>query len=112
MKVRVPKDAGGPSLSSLKKMQKIQEEMEQKQQELAERVFEASSGGGAVTASVTGAHRVSVIRIDPDVVDPDDMETLEDLVCAAVNEAMETADKTTEEEMGKITGSLGIPGLM
>lgn len=112
MKVRVPKDAGGPSLSSLKKMQKIQQEIEEKQQELAESVYEASSGGGAVTASVTGSHRISSIKIDPDVADPEDMETLEDLICAAVNEAMDVADKTAEEEMNKITGGIGIPGLM
>ncbi len=111
MKVRVPKDAGGPSMSSLNKIKKMQEEMEAKQTELAEREHTVSSGGGAVTVTATGTHRGKSIKIDPDVIDADDAETLEDLICAAVNEAMETIDKTADEELGQITGSLGLPGM-
>ncbi len=111
MKVRIPKDAGGPSLSSLNKLKKMQEEMEAKQAELAESEYSASSGGGVVTAVVTGTHRVQSVTIDPSVIDPDDAETLQDLVCAAVNAAMEAADKASEDEMGKITGELGSMGL-
>ncbi len=114
MKVRIPKDAGGPSLSSLNKLKKMQEEMEAKQTELAEREYEASAGGGAVTVTATGTHRITSIKIDPDVVDPDDVETLEDLVCAAVNQVMEDMDKASEDELGQITGSLsgmGLPGM-
>ncbi len=114
MKVRIPKDAGGPSLSSLNKLKRMQEEMEAKQVELAEREFSASSGGGAVTVTALGTHRIQSVKIDPDVIDADDAETLEDLVCAAVNEVMDAIDKASEEEMGQITGSLsglGLPGM-
>ncbi len=114
MKVRIPKDAGGPSLSSLNKLKKMQEEMEAKQVELAEREYSASSGGGAVTVTALGTHRIQSVKIDPDVIDADDAETLEDLVCAAVNEVMEAIDKASEEELGQITGSLsgmGLPGM-
>lgn len=114
MKVRIPKDAGGPSLSSLNKLKKMQEEMEAKQVELAEREYVASSGGGAVTVTALGTHRLVSVKIDPDVIDPEDAETLEDLVCAAVNEVMESIDKSSEDEMGQITGSLssmGLPGM-
>lgn len=113
MKVRIPKDAGGPSLSSLNKLKRMQEDMEQKQNELAEQEYKVSSGGGAVTVTATGTHRLVSVEIDPAVVDADDVETLQDLICAAVNEAMEQVDKTSEEELGKITGDLsgfGFPG--
>ncbi len=111
MKVRIPQEAKGPSLGSLKQVQKMQENMEAKQQELAERVFETNAGGGAINVKMTGARHLESITIDPDVVDPDDIETLQDMICAAVNEIIETIDKTTEEEMSKITGNLNIPGL-
>ena len=114
MKVRIPKDAGGPSLSSLNKLKKMQEEMEAKQVELAEREYTASSGGGAVKVTALGTHRIQSIKIDPDVIDADDAETLEDLVCAAVIVVMESIYKASEEEIGQITGSLsgmGLPGM-
>lgn len=111
MKVRVPKDAGGPSLSSLKQMQRLQADIETKQEELAVSTYDASSGGGAVKVTVTGKRRIESIKIDRDVIDADDVETLEDLICAAVNEAIELVDKASEEEMGKLTGNISLPGL-
>ena len=111
MKVRIPKDAGGPSLSSLNKLKKMQEEMEAKQAELAESEYSASSGGGVVTAVVTGTHRVQSVTIDPSVIDPDDAETLEDLIIAAVNEAIKTVDKVNSEAMSKVTQGINMPGL-
>ncbi len=111
MKVRIPQEAKGPSLGSLKQVQKMQENMEAKQAEIAERIFETNAGGGAVNVKMTGARRLEAVNIDPDVVDPDDIETLQDMICAAVNEVLENIEKTTEEEMSKITGNLNIPGL-
>lgn len=111
MKVRIPQEAKGPNLSSLKQIQKMQDDMNAKQQELAERMFEATAGGGAVQVTMSGARRLENIVIDPDAVDTDDMETLQDMICAAVNEVIENIDKTTESEMNGITGNLNIPGL-
>ena len=111
MKVRIPQEAKGPNLGSIKQIQKMQENMELKQQEIAERIFETNAGGGAVNVKMDGKRHLHSITIDPDVVDADDVETLQDMICAAVNEIIETIDKTTEEEMSKITGNINIPGL-
>ena len=111
MKVRIPQEAKGPNLNSLKQVQKMQDDMAAKQEELAQRIFEASAGGGAVSVKMLGSRKLENIIIDPDAVDVDDMETLQDMICAAVNEVLESVEKTTEEEMNKITGTLSIPGL-
>jgi len=111
MKVRIPQEAKGPNLNSLKQIQKMQDDMTAKQQELAERMFEATAGGGAVQVTMSGARHLENIVIDPDAVDIDDMETLQDMICAAINEVIENIDKTTESEMNGITGNLSIPGL-
>jgi DNA-binding YbaB/EbfC family protein len=81
------------------------------QEELKKRVVEGSSGGGMVTAFVNGAKEVVKITIDPEVVDPDDVEMLEDLILAAIGSATEKAESMVQEEMKKVTGGLGIPGL-
>ena len=114
MKVRLPQGmGGGPSnmQSMLKQAQKMQEDMAQKQAELEEREYETSAGGGVVNVKVNGKKEILSVKIDPEVVDPDDVETLEDLVTAAVNEAIKTVEAVSAEEMQKITGSMSIPGM-
>ncbi len=95
----------------IKQAQKMQEEMEKIQGELEEKTVEATAGGGAVTVVVTGKKEISSIKISPEAVDPDDVETLEDLVMAAVNEAIQKADEMMAEGMSAVTGGLNIPGL-
>jgi DNA-binding YbaB/EbfC family protein len=114
MKVRLPQGmGGGPSnmQSMLKQAQKMQEDMAQKQAELEEREYETSAGGGVVNVKINGKKEILSVKIDPEVVDPDDVETLEDLVTAAVNEAIKTVEAISAEEMQKITGSMSIPGM-
>ena len=91
--------------------QKLQQQMTKMQEELDAREFEATSGGGMVTAKVNGKRELLAISIKPEAVDPDDVEMLEDMVMAAVNEALRTAAETVEREMGKLTGGMGMPGL-
>ena len=103
---------GGPNMQQLaRQAQKLQQQMAKMQEELEAREFEASAGGGMVTAKVNGAKELVVLEIKPEAVDPDDVEMLEDMVMAAVNEALRTASETTEREMGKLTGGMNIPGL-
>lgn len=91
----------------MKQAQQMQEQLAKTQAELAERRFEGSAGGGMVTAVVTGGPELVEVKISPDVVDPEDVEMLEDLVVAAVRAAMDEAVKTTNEELGGLTGGLG-----
>ena len=114
MKVRLPQGlGGGPSnmQSMLKQAQKMQEDMANLQADLEEREFNGSAGGGMVQVTVTGKHEIVSLKINPDVVDPDDVEMLEDFVTLAVNEAISNAVKTQEEEMGALTSGLNMPGL-
>lgn len=90
----------------------MQKQMEQMQSELEEREFEVTSGGGAVKVVTNGKKEIKTISISPDVVDPDDVEMLEDLVLTAVNEAIRQAEEVVSKEMGKITGGMGLPGGM
>ena len=96
----------------LKQAQKMQTEMARVQEELAQREVEASAGGGAVKAIARCDGTIASIKIDPKVVDPKDVEMLEDLVLGAVTNALATAKKTQEEEMGKITAGMQLPGMM
>ena len=96
----------------LKQAQKIQSEVTQMQAELGQRRIEASVGGGMVTAVVNGRQELVGIRIDPNVVDPNDVEMLEDLIVAAVSEALSRASEMAAEEMKKLTGGLSLPGLL
>ena len=97
--------------SLLKQAQKMQDDMAALQDDLEQREYTASAGGSMVEATVNGKHEVKSVKINPDVVDPDDVEMLEDLVAAAVNEAIRAAAAESETEMGKITGGMNIPGM-
>jgi hypothetical protein len=96
-----------------KQMQKLQKDMERMQEELAEKEVESSAGGGMVTATVNGKMELVDLKINPEVIDPEDPEMLEDLIIAAVNEAMGNANEMAQSEMSKLTGGLagGFPGL-
>lgn len=103
---------GGGNINNLmKQAQKLQKEMAQAQQELEEKEFDASVGGGAVVVKVNGKKEVLSINIKEEVVDPDDVEMLEDLVLSAVNEALKKAEEETANKMGKLTGGMNIPGM-
>lgn len=103
---------GGANMQQLaRQAQKLQEQMMKKQEELEAREFTASAGGGMVSAKVNGAKQLLALTIQPEAVDPDDVEMLSDMILAAVNEAMREAGETTEREMGKLTGGLNMPGL-
>ncbi len=95
----------------LKQAQKMQKKLVEAQEELAEKTVEASAGGGMVTVVMNGKQEVISLNIEKEVVDPDDVEMLEDLIIAAVNEAKEKAEEMAKEEMSKLTGGLKIPGL-
>ena len=104
MKARIPGAQGGGQMAMMKKIQEMQAQLEQKQAEIEASEFTASAGGGAVEVTVTGAHEVKDIKMQPDVVDPDDIEMLQDLVLSAVNEALRKADDMVQEEMSKVAG--------
>ncbi len=94
-----------------KKAQEMQRRMAELQESLKSRIVEGSSGGGAITALVNGHKELVGIKIDPDAVDPDDMEMLEDLILAAVSQGTKKAEEMASEEMSKITGGLSLPGM-
>lgn len=96
---------------NMKMIQQMQNRLAKIQEELAETVVEGSSGGGVVTAKVTGARAFHGIKIDPSAVDPEDVELLEDLITAAVQDAMNRAETIAEEKMSALTGGMNIPGL-
>lgn len=95
----------------VKQAQKMQEEMEKVQAELEDKTVEATAGGGMVTVSVNGKKEIVSLKINPEAVDPEDVETLEDLVTVAVNDAIKQADEMMAEGMSAVTGGLSIPGL-
>ncbi len=115
MKVRLPKGVGGgpKDMNSLmRQAQKMQEDMAAKQAELEEREYEISAGGGVINVKINGKKEILSISLQPEIIDPDDKETLEDILVAAVNEAIKRVEDTNSEEMSKITGSIpGIPGM-
>jgi len=116
MKARLPQGyggGGGQNMNAMiKQAQKMQEQMAQKQEEIAAREFKATSGGGMVEAVMNGSKELVSIKIDPEVVDPDDVDMLQDLVVGAVNEAFRMVEEATSEEMQEITGGLGgLPGM-
>ena len=107
-----PGGFGGGNINNLmKQAQAMQTQMEEMQKEVEAAEFEASVGGGAISVRVNGKKEVLGINIKPEVVDPDDVEMLEDLVLSAVNEALRKADEETANKMGKLTGGLKMPGL-
>lgn len=95
----------------MKKVQKMQAQMEDVQEKLAEKKVEATAGGGVVKVVANGQQEIVDITIEPDAVDPDDVEMLEDLILAATNEAMRKVQDMASEEMGELTGGMNIPGL-
>jgi len=95
----------------MKQAQKLQSQMMKLQEELAQKTVESSSGGGMVTVVANGRQQIVSIQIENEVVDPDDVEMLQDLVLAAVNDALAKAQEMVSSEMGKLTGGLNIPGL-
>jgi DNA-binding YbaB/EbfC family protein len=109
MKAMVPK---GPSMSEMiRQAQKMQEDMQSKQAELDAREYEVSAGGGVVKVKINGKREILAIDIAEEIVDPDDIETLSDIITAAVNEAIKKVTTTNDEEMARITGPLGGMGM-
>ncbi len=100
---------GGKMQKMMKQVQKMQSEMAKVQEELKDKTVVGTSGGEAVTATVSGHKELVDISINPDVIDPEDPEMLEDLVLAAVNEALKNADEMVSEEMKKVTGGMDLP---
>ena len=114
MKVRLPQGMGGGPQNMqamLKQAQKMQEDMANMQAELEEREYEISAGGGVVNVKINGKKEILSVKIEPEVVDPDDVETLEDLIVAAVNEAIKKVETVSGEEIQKITGTMSSPGM-
>ena len=110
-----PKTGGGGAgnmQKQLQQMQAMQRQMEAAQAEIEEKEITTTSGGGAVSVTVNGKKEITDLTIDKEVVDPDDVEMLQDLIVAAVNEGMRQMEELSKEEMGKITGGLNIPGLV
>lgn len=110
MKARLPQGFGGGN-NMMKQIQKVQEDMAAYQEELETREFTAASGGGAVHVVMTGNKMLKSVKLKPEVVDPEDLEMLEDLILAAVNEAIRVIEETSGNEMSKLTGGLSLPGM-
>ena len=111
MKVRVPHQGMGAGPSNIQAVvKKMQEDMANKQAELEACEYDVAAGGGVVTVKINGKKEILSVKIDPEVIDPDDVETLEDLIVAAVNEAIKKVETIYNQEMEKITGGLGLPG--
>jgi DNA-binding YbaB/EbfC family protein len=103
---------GGPNMKDLmRKAQKMQQDMIKAQEELANQIVEAQAGGGMVKVEINGKYEVKSLKIDPEVVDPDDVEMLEDLIVAAFRDALEKVSKSSEDSMSKLTCGMKIPGL-
>ena len=101
----------GNMANLMKQAQKMQQDMQEKQAELEAREYDIQAGGGVVKLKINGKRQILSIDIDPEIVDPDDIETLQDLLVAAMNEAIKTVDNINSEEMGKVTQGLNMPGL-
>ncbi len=114
MKARLPQGMGkGPSSQKdmLRQVQKMQQDMEAMQEELENREYDIAAGGGVCKIKITGKKEIKSIELDPVIVDPDDLETLQDILVAGVNEAIKRVEEASSTEMSKITGNLNIPGL-
>jgi DNA-binding YbaB/EbfC family protein len=103
---------GGTMSNMMKQVQKMQKQMEEMQRDLEQREVEATSGGGVVSVKVNGKKNLLELKIDPEAVDKDDVEMLEDMIVAAINEAFRKAEEMMESEMKKVTGGVNIPGLI
>ena len=112
MKARLPQGYGKQSMNQLMaQAQKMQEDVKNKQAELEETMDDVTSGGGMISLTMSGKHQVTKLKIDPSVIDPEDIEMLEDMIAAAVNEAVRKVDEASDAAMAEITGGLNIPGL-
>ncbi|MBQ5334973.1 MAG: YbaB/EbfC family nucleoid-associated protein [Oscillospiraceae bacterium] len=114
MKARVPKQfqGGGQDMNAMiHQAKKMQDQITALQEDIEQRSFTAAAGGGAVSVTVSGKKVLQSIELKPEVVDPEDIEMLQDLIISAVNEAINTVEETTEHEMSKITGGVALPGL-
>jgi DNA-binding YbaB/EbfC family protein len=105
----IGRQLGGQMGDMLHKVQQLQEEMVKTQESLADETVSITAGGGAIEITITGQQRLQSVTIDPDVVDPDDVEMLQDLIVAAVNEAIERSQTMAAERLSKLTGGLGLP---
>lgn len=115
MKARLPKQnmGGAQNMNAMiRQAQKMQDEITTLQEDIENREFSATSGGGAVSVVVTGKKIIKSLTINKEVVDPEDVEMLQDLVISAINEAVNQVESTTETEMSKITGGVSLPGLL
>ena len=114
MRANIPKGMGGGPQNMnamLRQAQKMQEDMEALQADLDAREYDISAGGGVVGVKINGKKEILSIDIQPEIVDPDDIETLSDILVAAVNEAIKRVEDTNSEELGQITGPMNLPGL-
>ena len=114
MKSRVPKQfqGGGQDMNSMiHQARKMQDQITALQEDIEQRTFNATAGGGAVSVTLTGKKTLQSIELKKEVVDPEDIEMLQDLIISAVNEAVNSVEETTESEMSKITGGVALPGL-
>ena len=114
MRANIPKGMGGGPQNMnamIRQAQKMQEDMAALQEELDAREYDISAGGGVVGVKINGKKEILAIDIQPEIVDPDDIETLSDILVAAVNEAIKRVEDTNSSEMSKITGNMGMPGL-
>ena len=113
MRANIPKGMGGQQnmQAMIRQAQKMQEDMAAKQEELNAREYDVSAGGGVVNVKINGKREILAIDLKPEIVDPDDIETLSDILVAAVNEAIKRVDDTNNAELNKITGPMNLPGL-
>ena len=115
MKARIPKNIGGGGAQNMNQMikqaQKMQDQITELQEDIEARDFTATAGGGAVEVTLTGKKTIKSLTLKPEVVDPEDIEMLQDLIISAINEAVNNIETTTEAEMSKITGGVALPGL-
>ena len=114
MRANYPKGMGGGSQNMqelLRQVQRTQEEVAAKQDELDAREYDITAGGGVVTVKINGKKEILAIDLKPEIVDPDDIETLSDILVAAVNEAIKRVEDTNSAEIGKITGQMNMPGI-
>ena len=114
MRANLPKGMGGGAQnmqSMIRQAQKMQQDMAAKQEELDAREYDIKAGGGVVAVKINGKKEILSIEIDPEIVDPDDVETLQDILVAGVNEAIKRVEETNSKEMEKITGAMNMPGL-
>ncbi|MBP5363432.1 MAG: YbaB/EbfC family nucleoid-associated protein [Ruminococcus sp.] len=115
MKARIPKNIGGGGAQNMNQMikqaQKMQDEITALQEDIEARDFTATAGGGAVEVTLSGKKIIKSLNLKPEVVDPEDIEMLQDLIISAINEAVNNIETTTETEMSKITGGVSLPGL-